>query len=462
MIRTTSTLPLLLAALTTFASAACSSSTGAPEPSSPVDAGSDGSSGSPTIVRSAEARDPAVASDVATAVDANNAFAIDLYTKASAGAHGGNFLTSPLSATLALTMTYAGAEGATATQMASVLHIPSSGSSIFDAQNALSQALNGRAAAALAADTKTAMEQEQPAPATSDYEEQIVNSVWGQTGYPWATPFLSILAKSYGTGVYVEDFEKDPSGAEAAINDWVSTSTAGKIDPLLPVNAITTDTRMVLVNAIHLKLPWASPFQTNATAQATFTRGDGSTVKTSFMHQTFQDGAGYAETSDAQLISLPLAGSSASVVFALPKTDVATLTASLTSGSFKVPYASTGVALSLPKFSLAPATFSLAKELQALGMTDAFNAKTADFKGICKSTPDGSNLYIADVLQKATMDVAENGVEAAAATAVLIAGDAVAAPIVNLTIDHPFLVSIVDSSGAILFLGQVDDPTSGS
>jgi serpin B len=461
MTRSTQTLPLFFfAAFTTFASAACSSSTGAPEPSSPTDGGSDGSSASPTIVRSSDVRDPAVASDVATAVNANNAFAIDLYTKAAASAHGGNFLTSPLSATLALTMTYAGAEGATATQMASVLHVPSKGPSIFAAQNALSQALNGRAAAAFAADTKTAKEQEQPAPSSSDYEEQIVNSVWGQTGFPWGAPFLSTLAKSYGTGVYVEDFEKNPSGAETAINDWVSTSTGGKIDPLLPANAITKDTRMVLVNAIHLKLPWASPFQTNATAPATFTRGDGTTVQAPFMHQELS-AAGYAETSDAQLVSLPLAGNGASVVFVLPKADLATVTASLTAASFNVPLASKDVILSLPKFSLAPPTFSLAKELQALGMTDAFNPKTADFKGICKSPPDGSNLFIADVLQKATLDVAEKGVEAAAATAVLVSGTSVAVQSVSVTIDRPFFVSIVDASGAILFLGQVDDPTSG-
>jgi serpin B len=59
--------------------------------------------------------------------------------------------------------------------------------------------------------------------------------------------------------------------------------------------------------------------------------------------------------------------------------------------------------------------------------------------------------------------VAETGVEAAAATAVVLAGSSAVTtppPTVTMTIDHPFLISIVDSSGAIVFLGQINDPTN--
>jgi serpin B len=93
-------------------------------------------------------------------------------------------------------------------------------------------------------------------------------------------------------------------------------------------------------------------------------------------------------------------------------------------------------------------------------MTDAFDANKADFTGLCAKTPDGEKIYIADVLQKATMAFAENGVEAAAATAVIGVGTAEPAKQVTISFDRPFVVAIVDSSGAILFLGQVDDPTA--
>jgi serpin B len=121
------------------------------------------------------------------------------------------------------------------------------------------------------------------------------------------------------------------------------------------------------------------------------------------------------------------------------------------------------VTITLPKFDFTSPTFSLATALKALGMTAAFDPTAANFKGLCATTPDGDTIYISDVLQKATMAVAENGVEAAAATAVIGVGSAAPSKQVAISFDQPFLVSIVDSSGAILFLGQIDDPTaSGS
>lgn len=403
------------------------------------------------------------ASALQGAVTANNAFALDLYgrlrTEPTLGT--GNVLTSPISASLALTMTYGAAQGTTATQMASALHLGSASSSIFDGQNALSQALASRAAAALASDTKTAQEMQQPAPSADDYQLQIVNSVWGQQTYPWATPFLDILAQSYGTGVYLEDFVHDFDPARIAINDWVATETADKIQNLLPSGSLDSQTRMVLVNAIHLKLPWANPFQTSATAPATFTKADGSTVSTSFMNQT--EFFPYTDDGTAQIVSLPLSGQDLAVVVALPHGDLATYEASLTAASLAPPGGSTNVQLSLPKVSFTTPTFSLANALQAMGMTQAFDPSAADFKGACPNPPDGENLYISDVLQKAMIAMQEQGVEAAAATAVVLAGSAAPAQPAVMNVNRPFVFAIEDvTTGAILFLGHVEDPTQGS
>jgi serpin B len=357
-------------------------------------------------------------------------------------------------------MTYAGAQGTTATQMAQVLQLDADAGSAFEAQNALSQALAGRAAAAL---QEAQNDSPTTPPSPSDYQLQVVDSVWGEKTYPWASSFLDVLAQSYGSGVYLEDFVGNPAGAENTINAWVSYETADKINDLLPQGTLTSDTRIVLVNAIHLKLPWEQPFLTSATANGTFTRGDGSTVTTSFMNQTLQ--TSYVETADAQVVSLPLSGSQASVVFALPKNGLSALVSSLTPTTWASMTAATAasVTISLPKFDFTSPTFSLATALKALGMTAAFDPTAANFKGLCATTPDGDNIYIADILQKATMAVAENGVEAAAATAVIGAGSAAPSKQVTISFDQPFLVSIVDSSGAILFLGQIDDPTaSGS
>jgi serpin B len=398
---------------------------------------------------------------LAGAVTANNAFAFDLYGHLLAGqATPANTLTSPISASLALTMTYAGAQGQTATEMATALHYGAAAGSIFDGQNALSQALASRAASALSAAQQLAQNNQQPAPSASDYDLQVVNSVWGEQTYPWAQPFLTTLARSYGTGVYLEDFVHAWDPARQAINTWVSDATSDKINDLLAPGALDDATRMVLVNAVHLKLPWAFPFQVAATAPASFTRADGSTVSVPFMNESEE--LPYVDDGTAQIVALPLVGSQVSVVIAMPHGDLATYEAGLTAATpnaLAPPAATAQVQLSLPKMSFTSPTFSLASSLQAMGMVQAFDPGTANFSGMCPTTPDGANLHVADVLQKAMVAMQETGVEAAAATAVLL--DASIAPeSVPMAVNRPFVLAIVDvPTGALLFLGHVEDPS---
>jgi serpin B len=395
------------------------------------------------------------------AVAANNAFAFDLYGHVLAGqTTPGNVLTSPVSANLALTMTYAGAQGQTATEMATALHYGSAAGSIFDGQNALSQALASRAASALAAAQQVAQNDEQPAPSASDFDLQVVNSVWGEQTYPWAQPFLTTLAKSYGAGVYLEDFVHAWDPARLAINAWGSDATSDKINDLLAPGALDDSTRMVLVNAVHLKLPWASPFQVAETATAPFTRADGSTVSVPFMNQS--EALPYADDGAAQIVGIPLVGGQISVVIAMPHGDLATYEAGLTAATpnaLAPPATTAEVQLSLPKTSFTSPTFSLAQSLQAMGMVQAFDPGAANFGGMCPATPDGAKLHVADVLQKAMVAMQETGVEAAAATAVVV--DASVAPeTVPMIINRPFVLAIVDvPTGALLFLGHVEDPS---
>jgi serpin B len=405
------------------------------------------------------------ASAVTGAVAANNAFAVDLFSRVrtSPDVGTGNVLTSPISASLALTMTYAGAKGTTATQMATALHYGSASSTIFEGQNALSQALASRAAAALAGDQKTAQESGGAAPSPDDYNLQVVNSVWGEQTYTWEQPFLDVLAQDYGTGVFLEDFVNQFDQARQTINTWVSTETLDKINDLLPPGSLDNTTRMVLVNAIHLKFPWANAFVATATAPATFTRADASAVQTPFMNEEVT--AAYTDDGQAQVVSLPLSGGQVSVLIALPHGDLTTYEASLAAGSaaLSVPKGEGLVDLALPKVSFTSPTFSLAKSLEAMGMTQAFDPEAADFTGLCANPPDHDNLYISDVLQKAMVAMQETGVEAAAATAVVVSGASVSEPTptpVAMNVNRPYLVSIVDvPTGAILFLGHIEDPT---
>jgi serpin B len=114
----------------------------------------------------------------------------------------------------------------------------------------------------------------------------------------------------------------------------------------------------------------------------------------------------------------------------------------------------TEVTIAMPKFKFTWGTESFKEPLKAMGMTDAFVYPTADFSGM-ETTRE---LYIADVLHQAFVGVDEHGTEAAAATAVLIASGAIPDP-KFVTIDRPFLFFVQDDTGALLFVGQVADPT---
>jgi serpin B len=405
----------------------------------------------------------ASSADLQLAVTANNAFALDLYSRVRATTPGANVFLSPVSASLALTMTYAGARGATAAQMATALHFDPAAGSIFDGQNALTQALAARAPAALAAAQRAANggAGASAAPSPDDYRLDVVNSVWGQKTYSWEGSFLDVLARSYGTGVYLEDFVTDSEPARQAINAWVSTQTADKINDLIPAGAIDATTRLVLVDAIHLKLPWASPFQVAQTAPGPFTRSDGTSVTATFMNETTD--LPYMDDGQAQLVAMPLVGNELEVVFALPHGDLATYEAGLSAGSILalMPQAGTAhVSIEVPKLTYTSSPFSLATPLKAMGMTQAFDQTAADFSGMCAHPPDGETLYVSDVLQKATLGLQETGVEAAAATAVLVDADLAIEATPEVHLNRPFVIAIVDTTThAILFVGHIGDPT---
>ena len=135
----------------------------------------------------------------------------------------------------------------------------------------------------------------------------------------------------------------------------------------------------------------------------------------------------------------------------------------MANGTLPQPGSSQDVALSIPKITLGGTTFPLTPALQALGMQQAFMPHVANFTGMCPP-PDGSSLYISFVLQQTTLAMQETGLEAAAATAVGVATAAIAGPPptpVSVVVNRPYFIAIVDvATGAILFIGHVEDPTA--
>ncbi len=388
--------------------------------------------------------DPQVpAADIATLASDNAAFAFAAYQKLAATTD--NLVYSPASLSIALAMTFAGAAGTTASEMAQALHFTLPPARLHPAFNALDQTL-------------ASLEEGYPGADGGPMRLRIVNSLWAEETYAFKSDFLATLAANYGAGVNLVDFINAPDQSRITINDWVAGQTENKIQELFSDGMIDAFTRLVLTNAIYFNARWERGFDPIETRDGWFTLRDGGQVKTKFMNGDLARLPALHGT-NFQAVSLPYANPRLSMVVVVPDTgqfsqvesslDANALTTMVTGMNAQA------VALTLPRFRIETG-MDLVRLLKALGMTSAFAPGDADFSGM-----DGTGgLYIAYVMHKTYIDVGENGTEAAASTGVVMEDGGMYQVDMSVSADRPFLYFVRDQpTGAILFMGRVLDPS---
>jgi len=378
--------------------------------------------------------------DLALLIEGNSAFAFELYGVLRQ--EEGNLFYSPHSISVALAMTYAGARGETAQQMATTLQFILEQERLHPAFNWLDAELASRGEGAAGQDGE-------------GFRLNIVNAIWGQKDYEFLSDFLDVLAENYGAGLRILDFITETEKSRLAINQWVSDQTEGRIKDLIPQGAIDALTRLVLTNAIYFNAAWEYPFDEDMTADGPFYLLDGGQVTVLMMKQT--ESFGYTDGEGYQAVELLYDGDELSMVIILPEDGQfevfeegleAEKVSDIISGLQLAE-----VTLTMPRFEF-DSEFSLKDTLAGMGMPVAFSG-AADFSGMT-GTP---NLYISEVLHKAFVSVDEAGTEAAAATAVIVGETAMPGHPVEVTIDRPFIFLIRDiEMGAILFVGRVLNP----
>lgn len=370
----------------------------------------------------------------------NNGFALALYQ--ALRDQDGNLIYSPYSIFQALLMTAAGAEGATASQMASVLGVDLNNPEIHNLMNALNKALT----------TQPEYLQSDAQPLTFN----IANAVWAQKDFHFEQSFLDTLSANYNAGLKLVDFNK-PEDARALINLWVAAQTNDKIQELIPEGLLDQMTRMVLTNAIYFKGAWSNQFEEKDTEDGSFTLLDGSSETVPFMHGNFTLSALVSDK--IQAIRLPYEGGTYAMAAIMPLENFAEFEAQLTAADLEqllnsLQSSSAMVDLSMPKFQ-AESRFGLGEILAGLGMPDAFDAQKADFSGMT-GKPD---LMISSVLHQATIDVNEEGTEAAAATAVAMSLTSMPGQSYTIRLDKPFIYVIYETTtNTITFMGRVVNP----
>jgi len=380
------------------------------------------------------------------AADGNKMFAVDLYKQLMK--KPGNLFFSPYSISSALAMTYAGARGDTETEMAKVLHFTLGQKGIHKAMGDLNKDFNSR--------TLKGRWRGDPNTGKKPFELVVANALWGQQGFGIEPAFLDLTGKHYEAGLRELYFGKKTEPSRVTINEWVAKKTMGKIQDLIARGKITSDTRLVLTNAIYFKSEWEEHFYDGATGMKPFHLTPDKSVPVRMMRKLHA--YKHLEGKNFNAVSVAYAGKELSMVVFVPKTKdgLGDLEQALTPQKMEnwvktMKY--TAVDLSLPSFEIS-SEFSLEETLPAMGMKAAFSSRLADFSGIA---PKG-RLFISDVIHKAFVKVDEKGTEAAGATAVFMKGDGPRKEL-DLVIDRPFLFLIRDNeTGSVLFMGRVNDP----
>lgn len=358
--------------------------------------------------------------------------------------HTGNICLSPYSIQAALAMTYAGAEGTTKDQMSQALDFPKSPSELAFGFKVLDEALKNS--------TK--------APG-GDMAFNVANRLFGASGFTFRPAFLELLKQEFLAPLEELDFKKDPAFATDAINKWVEKQTEKRIRDLIPAGALTKATTLVLANALYLKVPWADEFPAGATSDRPFQVDGGKKVPVPTMSRTGSFGC--LHTKGFTLVGIPFRGGDFQFLIFLPDRELPSVfpVSALLEAGAKLP--EKDVALFLPKFKLEPPTISLSQTLQALGIKAAFDIPqgSANFDSMAPRKPD-DYLCVSDVFHKTCFALDEKGIEAAAATAVVMMRDMavlVKRDPIEIRVDRPFYFAIQHiPTSACLFLGRITDP----
>ncbi|HSN12819.1 MAG TPA: serpin family protein [Propionibacteriaceae bacterium] len=342
----------------------------------------------------------------------------------------GNAVTSPSSVAVVLAMLGNGAATTTRAELEKVLGSPI---------DALNVELNGLAQrlTALAGQKGT--------------EITFWNALWLQKDMTWKQAFLDALKRWYGAGAMLADFIHDPAGAVTTINSWADSATKGLIPTIVDKSMITTATRVVAGNAVHLKGDWAAPFEPSLTRKEAFRTASGAPVNVDMMHGMSY--VRYLATGSLTAIALPFRHEDLVFIVALPRDEASLKLATLPDLSAVLDGDQTELNLSLPKFR-AELSQALKDPLIALGLVDAWKPGVADFSGI---TGDRS-LNLDFVQHKAVLRVDEKGAEGAAVTAG--GATATAMPTLKFTVDRPFFWAVAHvPTRSLVMLGRETDPT---
>ncbi|XP_039748667.1 alaserpin-like [Pararge aegeria] len=246
------------------------------------------------------------------------------------------------------------------------------------------------------------------------------NKIYIGNHYELNNDFAALSKDVFGSEVKTINFEENIKAA-TEINTWVEEQTNHRIKDLVDPESLGANTKAVLVNAIYFKGGWADPFDKALTEEKDFHVSKNKVIKVPMMYRSGNYGYLESDELNSQMIEIPYNGYQASLIVILPREiegieellekikDPLVLKQSI-DNDLKQSFG-TEVEVSIPKFKIETTT-NLKDVLIKMNVTNLFEADKAKLYNLLK---DADDLFIDSAIQKAFIEVNEEGAEAAAA-----------------------------------------------
>lgn len=269
----------------------------------------------------------------------------------------------------------------------------------------------------------------------------IQNSIWRNTkaGGKLSESYKKYVKENFGAAAENVSAKK----ITEKVNSWINKNTNGMIPS---ISNDLSEADLVLVNTLYLRTAWTTEFFEGATRDGIFHALNGEDVQKEFMNS--EDHYLYYEDDNSKFVVLPM-NDGIQAVFVLG--DAKNVMENLNKATYET------VNVTIPKFESETALNNneLIDYLIARGAGSAFT-RDADFSLMSSEM----SLMITDIIQKTKIKVDESGIEAAAATAIMMTEGAFLEDPTEpkeFKADEPFKYMILTTgeNPEMLFYGQI-------
>ncbi|KAM9282902.1 LOW QUALITY PROTEIN: serpin E3 [Cariama cristata] len=367
-------------------------------------------------------------------------FAVNLYRHVHEAENRTNLVVSPASVAVSLELLQFGAQGNTFKELQDALGYNIHEQSVQDFLHAMYEGVTD---------------------SSQGTEVQLTCSFFVDVGVQLSPVFAARAVRWANSSLQQTNFT-DPNRTAAQIQEWITRNLGdGDMRGMLLESPGSPPSQVTLVSIMYFKSTWQKKFSFMDTQMLPFTTAEGSTLKVPTMHHTAEVNYGQFQTAALEgfsMVELPYLGEKLSMFLVLPshkRTPLSQIESHLSAKTIILWVNSlkrTKMDIFLPRFSI-QSLFDLKTVFSALGIRDAFDPITANFKGI--SEQDG--LYISEALHKAEIEITEDGTKASGATAMVLLKRS-RTPIFKA--DRPFMFFLRQANtGSVLFIGRVTNPS---